>query len=116
KIGFTNTYSQKQNAESLGGEKAEIIDLGLDFRLSKVESGTMFAQLNVISISYTGDANNSIAYQMLDGLQNGTNITWGAGIQRNLGKNLQLSLSYNGRKSEEIKSVHTGNMQVRAFF
>lgn len=116
RIGFTNIYSQKLNAKSLGGEEAKIIDLGLDFRLSKVESGTMFAQVNVISISYTGDANNSISYQMLDGLQDGTNVTWGAGIQRNLGANLQLSLSYNGRKSEEVKSVHTGNMQVRAFF
>ena len=116
RVGLTNIYSQKQNAKSLGGEEAKIIDLGLDFRLSKVESGTMFAQVNVISISYTGDASNSISYQMLDGLQDGTNVTWGAGIQRNLGKNLQLSLSYNGRKSEEVKSVHTGNMQVRAFF
>ena len=113
---LTNTYSQKNNSAALGGEEAEVIDLGLDFRLSKVESGTMFAQINVISINYSGDVNNSIAYQMLDGLQNGTNITWAAGVQRNIGKNLQLSVSYNGRKSEEVKSIHTGNMQMRAFF
>lgn len=116
RVSLSNTYSQKNNSIALGGEEAELIDLGLDFRLSKVESGTMFAQLNVISINYTGDVNNSISYQMLDGLQDGTNITWGAGVQRNLGKNLQLSISYNGRKSEEVKSIHTGNMQVRAFF
>jgi hypothetical protein len=37
-------------------------------------------------------------------------------VQRTLGNNLQLNLSYNGRKSEAIKAVHTGNVQVRAFF
>ncbi len=116
RLSLTNDYSLKQNQKDLGGEKAEIVDLGLDFRLSRVESGTIFAQFNVISIKYSGDVSNSISYQMLDGLQDGTNLTWGAGIQRNLGKNLQLSVSYNGRKSEEVKSVHTGNMQVRAFF
>ena len=116
RLSLTNEYSLKQNEKELGGEKAEIVDLGLDFRLSRVESGTMFAQFNIISIKYSGDVSNSISYQMLDGLQDGTNLTWGAGIQRNLGKNLQLSVSYNGRKSEEVKSVHTGSMQVRAFF
>lgn len=116
RLSLINDYSQKQNSEELGGEDAETIDIGLDFRLSKVEAGTMFAQFNIISIKYSGDVNNSISYQMLDGLQDGTNLTWGAGVQRNLGKNLQLSISYNGRKSEDVKSVHTGNMQVRAFF
>lgn len=116
RLSFSNDYAQKSNLAIGGGEKAEIIDLGLDFRMSKAEAGTVFAQSHIISIKYTGIANTSLAYQMLDGLQNGTNITWSAGIQRTLGKNLQLNISYNGRKSKDVKAVHTGNMQVRAFF
>lgn len=116
KISLINNYSNKANSKDLGGETAEIIDLGTDFRLSKVEAGIVFAKFNYISINYSGAGNNSLAYQMLDGLQDGRNLTWGAGIQRNLGKNLQLSLSYNGRKSEDVKSIHTGSMEVRAYF
>ena len=116
RLSLIGDITEKKNAENLGGEEAMLVDFGLDFRLSKVESGTFFAQINLINIDYNGTSNNSLAYEMLNGLNNGKNITWAAGIQRNLGKNLQLSLSYNGRKSEEAKAVHTGNAQVRAFF
>jgi len=116
RLSLIGDITEKKNAPDQGGEEASIIDLGLDFRLSKVEAGTFFAQLNLIDIDFSGQANNSLAYEMLNGLNNGRNVTWAAGIQRNLGKNLQLSLSYNGRKSEDAKAVHTGNAQVRAFF
>lgn len=116
RLSLIGDLSEKKNAQDLGGEEATIVDLGLDFRLSKVESGTFFAQINLIDIEYTGQTNNSLAYEMLNGLNNGRNVTWAAGVQRNLGKNLQLSLSYNGRKSEDAKAIHTGNAQVRAFF
>ncbi|MFN2423442.1 MAG: hypothetical protein ABR572_06680 [Cryomorphaceae bacterium] len=116
RLSFTGKYTFRNNEESLGGEKAELIDIGLDMRANKMESGSFFGHLNYISIEYTGAANNSVAYEMLDGLQNGGNFTWGAGVQRQLGKSMQLSLSYNGRKSEDIDAIHTGNVQVRAFF
>lgn len=113
---LSGEYTLKENAGSLGGEVAQIVDFGSDLRLSKMEKGTYFAQINYITIEYEGATTNSLSYEMLEGLQNGQNITWAAGVQRNLGKNLQLSLTYNGRKSEETRSVHTGNVQVRAFF
>jgi len=113
---LSGKYTLKNNSEELGGEEAAVIDFGADIRFNKIETGSYFVQINYITIDYTGEGNNSLAYEMLDGLQNGKNITWAAGVQRNLGKNLQLSLTYNGRKSEESRSIHTGNVQVRAFF
>jgi len=113
---LSGEYTLKENASDLGGEAAEIVDFGADLRLSKIEKGTYFVQINYITIDYVGAVNNSLSYEMLEGLQNGQNITWAAGVQRNLGKNLQLSLTYNGRKSEDTRSIHTGNVQVRAFF
>jgi hypothetical protein len=113
---LSGEYTLKKNDADFGGEEAEIVDFGADLRLSKIEKGTYFVQVNYITIDYIGAVNNSLSYEMLEGLQNGQNITWAAGIQRNLGNNLQLSLTYNGRKSEDTKSIHTGNVQVRAFF
>lgn len=116
RIAFNANITQKDNKPEFGGQKATLLDFGSEARLSKAESGTIFGKVNFIDIAYTGEVNSSLTYEMLDGLQNGRNITWSAGVERRLGKNLQLSLTYNGRKSEVIKAVHTGNAQVRAFF
>ena len=69
-----------------------------------------------MSIGYNGDANTSIAFEMLEGLKEGQNLTWGLSIQRNLGSGLQLSLNYDGRKPAGTKMIHTGGAQVRAYF
>jgi hypothetical protein len=37
-------------------------------------------------------------------------------FQKTLANNLQISLNYIGRKSEGNKAIHTGGVQVRAFF
>jgi hypothetical protein len=113
---LSGEFTSKENDQSFGGETAEIVDFGADIRLNKIDKGTYFVQVNYITIEYQGEVNNSLSYEMLEGLQNGENITWAAGIQRQLGRNLQLSLTYNGRKSEQSRAIHTGNVQVRAFF
>jgi hypothetical protein len=53
---------------------------------------------------------------MLEGLQTGRNVTWKIGFQKKMSNNLQLSVSYNGRQSEDNRAIHTGSMQMRAFF
>ena len=53
---------------------------------------------------------------MLEGLQAGQNLTWKLIIQKNLTKYLDLNLNYQGRKSETNSAVHTGNIQLRAYF
>jgi hypothetical protein len=116
RVSLSNQYTERTNSLDLGGEQATLVDLGLELRANKIEAGSVFGQLNYITIDYDGQTNNSLAYEMLDGLQNGRNITWAAGVERTLGNNMQLSLSYNGRKSDAVKAVHTGNVQVRAFF
>lgn len=116
RLSLSNEYTDKVNVAPTGGETARLVDLGLELRYNKVETGIFSAQFNAIHIEFDGSANNSLAYEMLDGLQNGRNFTWAAGVQRSIGKNLQLNLTYHGRKSEEIKAVHTGNVQMRAYF
>ena len=116
KISLTGELTYKNNSDEYGGETAVIRDAGMEFRFNKIQEGSIEARFNYISIEYDGSGNNSLAYEMLNGLQNGVNATWGVNIQRNLGDHLQLNLSYNGRKSEDADAVHQGNVQVRAFF
>ena len=114
RISFSYKYFNKDNTSNI--EKAKKHEGALEFNYSIVSKGIIMAGLSVLNISYNATQNNSIAYQMLEGFQPGVNYTWTLNVQRNLSKVLQLSLSYNGRKSNETNAVHVGNMQLRAYF
>src|SRR5690606_2015936 len=99
-----------------GGEKAQIHDAGLEFRTNFILKGQLSLRSNFILIQYNAVQNNALAFEMLEGLRTGNNLTWGASFQRTIGQNLQISLTYDGRYSEGSKLVHIASMQVRAFF
>ena len=83
---------------------------------SKKTSGLINAAFNVVNINFNGNSNSTIGYEMLEGLQPGTNFTWQLNLQQKMANNIQLTLNYNGRKSSEIRTIHTGGIQLRAFF
>jgi hypothetical protein len=109
--------SDKQNSLVEGNnERAVINDLSAEFRYSSIKKGVIGIKVNYLNISYNGDANTSLAYEMLEGLKAGENYKWQLSVQRNLGNSLQLSLNYDGRKPSGLSIIHTGGMQLRAFF
>lgn len=68
------------------------------------------------NVRYTGAPNSAVAFAMLEGLQDGKNYLWNLSLDRQLSKSMQLSLSYEGRKTGENRVVHVGRAQVRAVF
>ena len=60
----------------------------------------------LLKLNITDKVIAPLDFEMLEGLQVGSNITWKVGFQKNMSKNLQLSISYNGRKSEKINHTH----------
>ena len=116
RLSVSGSYEEKQNRPDFGGETALIRNLGTELRYNVMKKGSMLFNFNAISISYDGLNSTALAFEMLDALQPGINFTWSSSWQRKLSKNLQLTLNYNGRKSEESNTVHTGGMSVRAFF
>ena len=108
-------FSEKQN-QSDNLELATIRDVGFDLRYNQAKKGSFNARMNYILITYTGDANTSLAFEMLEALKPGNNFTWGLSYQRKVAKNLQLNFNYNGRKSEDNNAIHSGGMELRAFF
>lgn len=109
-------FKNKKNALSDLAERAKQNKFGTEVRYSSVKRGIISMKINFIQINYNAEENTSIAYEILEGLKKGKNITWNLSVQRNLSGNVQLSLNYDGRKSEEVKAIHTGSVQVRAFF
>lgn len=109
-------YTEKKNNVEYGAQQAELQDYGIEIKYNVLQKGSLNAKANFIQIKYNAETNTSLAFEMLDALQKGKNITWGIIYQRNLSNNLQLSLTYDGRVSEQTKAIHTGGAQVRAYF
>lgn len=115
RIALNGKYSEKENNSDLA-EKAVIRDVGLDLRYNQIKKGSLTGRFNFILIDYNASTNSAIAFEMLEGLQTGNNFTWGLTYQRKIAKNLQLNFNYNGRKSEDNNAIHSGGMELRAFF
>lgn len=109
-------YTEKRNRAEFGGEQALVQDLGLELRYNTAGKGSILVNANLVAISYDGEVNSSLGNEMLAGLKPGTNGTWSLSLQRNLSNNLQVDLTYNGRRSEGVPVIHVGGAQVRAFF
>ena len=109
-------YTDKKNREEFGGQSVLVQDLGFEFRYNTAGKGSITATANLVDITFDGEVNSSLGNELLSGLKPGTNATWSVGVQRNLSNNLQLDLTYNGRRSEGVPMVHVGGVQVRAFF
>lgn len=109
-------YSKKQNIIEGGFQKAELNDIGLEFKYNQVEKGSLTGKADFITITYNDLENTSIAYEMLNALKVGYNYTWGLSYQRNLTNNIQISINYDGRKSPNSKIINIGGAQIRAFF
>ncbi|MFD2725017.1 hypothetical protein [Hyunsoonleella rubra] len=103
-----NTFGAR---ESLKQQK-----FGLGFNLSKNEKGAVNGEVNYFSNEFEGSPNTPVAYQMLEGLQPGKNFTWTVLAQKKLTKYLDLNLSYFGRKTETSRTIHTGTIQLKAYF
>lgn len=114
----TASYSYKQKNNYFGdtGEHSESNNAGLEFRFSSLKKGLVSAKINFITITYNQPENTPLAYEMLEGLKTGKNFKWNVSIQRNITNSLQLSLNYDGRKSETVKTIHSGGIQARAYF
>ncbi|RYF25343.1 MAG: hypothetical protein EOO42_03960 [Flavobacteriales bacterium] len=116
RITFAGIYGDQRNAKIYGGEKNQNLTFTTETRYNVLKKGVLTGKVSYINNKFTGESNSTIGYEMLSGLQIGNNYTWGLGLQRTIGNGIQLNVSYEGRKSPTVNVVHTGNMQVRAYF
>ncbi|PVX45504.1 hypothetical protein C8C85_1301 [Flavobacterium sp. 103] len=73
-------------------------------------------EVSLYENDFVGNEFSSAGYQMLEGLQRGQNVTWRTLFQMNLTKFLDLNFVYQGRKSETSDAIHTGSVEIRAYF
>ncbi len=109
------TYKTKEN--TIGNlENLETHNMGVSYRFSNQKNTSINAEFNFFINDFEGNANSPVAYQMLEGLQNGNNFTWSLLWLQKLTSFLDLNINYLGRKSETSQTIHTGTVQLRAHF
>ena len=89
---------------------------GTSFTYNSEKKFTVNGEFSLYQNDFAGDELSPVAYQMLEGLQAGQNLTWRLLLQKNLTQYLDVNVNYQGRKSEESKTIHTGSVQLRAYF
>ncbi len=114
RIALSFRYAQKQNP--LGGESARLQEWQAELRLSQATNRLLSAKMRFLRFQFEGNAQSPLGYEMLESLQNGQNITWELNLQQRVAGGLQLTFSYEGRKSPQVSVVHTGRMQISALF
>ncbi|WP_124979673.1 hypothetical protein [Nonlabens xiamenensis] len=91
-------------------------NLGLVWAFNKAQQYAINGELRYVRNDFEGQAFSPVGFQMLEGLQPGTNFTWSLLLQKKITNFLDLNLSYNGRDSETAPTVHTGSVQLKAYF
>lgn len=108
-------FKDKQN--SIGErETLKQTRVGTSFAYASQKKLTMNGEFSLYQNKFTGNALSPAAFQMLEGLQPGQNMTWRLLVQKNLTQYLDVNVNYQGRKSETSTAVHTGSIQLRAYF
>ena len=111
-------FYEYQNKENQLNEIATLSqqNIGILWAFNKSQKYAVNGEIKYVKNDFEGQAFSPVGFQMLEGLQPGTNFTWNVLYQKNITKFLDLNLSYSGRSSETTRTVHTGNVQLKAFF
>lgn len=108
------TYQNKSNRTGL--EKLNQSNMGTEIQWNDGSKSSLLASFNYIKNNFTGNAQSVVGNQMMEGLKPGNNFVWQLMVQRQLNSYLSVNISYDGRKTEENKTIHTGSVQIQARF
>ncbi|NHN26548.1 hypothetical protein FIA58_012750 [Flavobacterium jejuense] len=111
---FYEYKSQENTINAL--EKLEQNRIGTSFSFNSEKGFTLNGEYSLYNNNFSGNQLSPVAFQMLQGLQAGKNSVWRLLLQKNITKYLDININYQGRKSETSKTIHNGNIQLRAFF
>lgn len=89
---------------------------GLELLYNRGNATSLRLQANYIFNGFDGNRNSPAAFELLQALQPGQNATLDLSLQKTFLRNIVLSLLYNGRFGAEAFAIHTGSVEVKAFF
>jgi hypothetical protein len=116
-IKFDVFYKSINKSNSVGAnENLEQHNLGVSFAVNHPKKGAINGTFDYFDNIFEGNSNTPVAYQMLGGLQPGKNFTWSLYAQKKILSYLDLNLNYSGRATNSSDTIHTGSVQLKAYF
>jgi hypothetical protein len=116
KYRFEITYKYDEKSNTKGDDVAIHHDGGVTFQYAAAQKSSVNSSFHYIEVEYDGSGNNSLTYELLNGLQKGSNYTWELSWNKQLTKHFQMSIQYNGRAGDDTNTIHIASMRVRAMF
>ena len=115
RINFSYKLSNINN--SIGNQESlKQQNFGISLFINQKEKTGFISDFDYFKNEFEGDINSVISYIMMNGLQKGENYTWSFKFQRKLSKLLDINFIYLGRKSNRVRTVHNGSIQLKAIF
>lgn len=109
-------YTEAFNAPEFGNDQAYLGETGVEIRYFIINKGNIDFKMASHNINFLGNANSPLAFDILNGLSNGKNLTWNINFGGKTKSNIQLNISYEGRKTQDYKTVHIGRAEARYIF
>ncbi|MBK8561767.1 MAG: hypothetical protein IPN76_00045 [Saprospiraceae bacterium] len=116
RTGITWRYKLAENRLDTLGESARTNDLKWEATFNQSATTSLRSEFSFVKIDFTGQANSPVGFAFLQGLQNGKNFIWNITLDRQVGKNIRMGITYEGRKTGDARLVHVGRAQVGAVF
>lgn len=104
------------NSEDYGGQTFSSRELGSEIKWLQAEKGNLGAGLSWVETKFDGDASTSLGYDLLQGLQPGSNLKWSMNAERRVAEKVQLSVVYDGRRGALGTPIHIGRVMARYLF
>ena len=117
KFRVVTKYAFEKNTNTILAKEQSIHhDFSLDITWRQSTKSSLQASFSMVLIDYQGTNNTPVEFELLQGLQNGTNYLWNVNYTRRVGKNFDMIFNYNARKSEDARMVNNLGVQLRAVF
>jgi len=116
RISLGYKYADNKNETGEVGERGINNNIVVNLRYNVIAKSVVNVDATYANVNYTGAPNTPVQYAMLEGLQPGQNYLLTVSFERKLSNVIELSLSYEGRKTGDNDLVNTGRAQIRALF
>jgi hypothetical protein len=109
-------YSYESKRNLAGKERFWTHSASLNAEGRFAERGTVTTALQYVYAGGCIPESNTASYLMMNGLSLGQNVLWKCDCRISVTEYMQLSLQYEGHKTQGNKTTHTGAMTVKAMF
>lgn len=115
RINMQYTYDKRSQMVEMM-EEATSQDFTTAITYRQASNANLNLSLSYVSVKTNVAPNSPIEFDLLDGLKAGKNYIWNTLFTKRLSNNIDLNITYEGRKSGEAPIVHIARAQVKATF